>query len=140
MCKRVREASSSPSTFPKGSVAVNLSANHPLDRQIRYPDGPDPGVLGKGKDLTSSFTFLDRFGAPAEHGVGQAKITPALRVVGLFASHALENRSGGGQRGLRELLVAEQPSRAPDTKLTRDKSLIKTIGDAFGRNKRERLF
>src|SRR2546429_5658636 len=35
MCKRVREASSSLSTFPKGSVAVNLSANHPLDRQIR---------------------------------------------------------------------------------------------------------
>src|SRR5205814_151362 len=109
-------------------------------RQIGYPDRTNPGVLGKGKDSTSSFTFLDRFGAPAEHSVGQAEIAPALRVVGLFASHALENGSGGGEGGLRELLVAEQPSRAPDTKLTRDKSLVKTIGDALGRNKRERLF
>src|SRR5438094_8516051 len=67
-------------------------------------------------------------------------MTPALRVVGLFSSHALENRSGGGERGLREVLFAEQPSGEPDAKLARDIGFIETIGDAFGRNKRERLF
>src|SRR6266566_3777360 len=108
--------------------------------EIRDPDRADPGILGEGKNFTRAFPFPNCFFAPAQHGIGETKITPGLGIIGLLMRGALKNRAGRGQGRLRQGLIAEKPCRSSHAIFPRDSCFVEAVGNPFGRNQRHRFF